>query len=70
MIDKSNLMDSLTIAGGGGAGVTAVEMIHQIPTGSNTIELAKIIMQGIITLVTLFGIGKKIRNRKQKKVEK
>ena len=64
-MDKSDIMDTVQITGQGATGAGMVELVHQIPTGSNTIELAKIIMQGIITLVTIFGIGRKMRRKKK-----
>ena len=64
-MDKADIMDTVQITGQGATGAGMVELVHQIPTGSNTIELAKIIMQGIITLVTVFGIGRKMRRKKK-----
>ena len=64
-MDKTRLMDTAIITGQGATGAGMVELVHQIPAGTNTVEIIKIIMQGIITLFTMYGIGRKVRRKKK-----
>lgn len=64
-MDKNTIMDTAIITGQGATGAGMVELVHQLPAGNNTVEIIKIIMQGVITLFTMYGIGRKVRRKKK-----
>lgn len=65
-MDKTNIMDSLHIAGTAAGAGTGVELIHQMPSINATGEVIKWVCQAIIAIISIWGVRNTVKKNKHK----
>lgn len=65
-MEKSNLMDTLEIAGKATGAGGVIELIHQTPTINLTGDVIKWVCQAIIAIISIWGVKNTVKKNKSR----